>query len=506
MIDYRTNTFRNGFKQFFTRTRKLFENTKVIDSLIQQCNVFLAFGCYDHARFCNFFNAQVKNDPAYFQPEHTELYRLIEENPSAALAFFLIFCLLDSDAVPIIEHYLSICEVPEMNRQKFPHCHIQKTALYSSMNFEDQPRMAYSDIFETTFILPPSISNFCGREAYINAIHNFLHLSNENPHLFLYGMSGIGKTELAKKYASSYKSYYDVILFLNYRGSLRQLVCNDIHLNSCRRMYTDGGPESDGEYFKRKLEMLWGIASERILFIIDNFNTAEEPDLKEFLKGNYTVLFTTQLDMSENGYRILPVTAFENFGSADHTGIYYNDDVVVHSENLSEPGMTLKCFIRNCRRNLTEEELPAAQQLLARYEGHLFILELIAKQMQVSRMTATEMLDFLKNEGLYSTQKLNRIRHHSSTMPGSVYEFVKHIVDPQYLTPEEQYVLKNLALLPVSGIIDRELKSRCRLKNYETIEQLIFKSLIQCDRNTGHLFLHPLIRELILINLATKKL
>lgn len=343
--------------------------------------------------------------------------------------------------------------------------------------------------------------------AYINVIHNFLHFSGENPHLFLYGMSGIGKTELAKKYASSYKNYYDVILFLNYRGSLRQLVCNDIHLNSCKRMYADGAPESDGEYFKRKLEMLWGIASERILFIIDNFNAAEEPDLKEFLKGNYTVLFTTRLDMSENGYRILPVTAFENFGSTDYTGIYYNDDnVIIHSEYLSEPGMTLKCFIRNCRRNLTEEELPAAQQLLARYEGHLFILELIAKQMQASRMTAMEMLDFLKNEGLYSTRKLNRVRHHSSAMPESVYEFVKHIVDPQHLNQEEQYILKNLALLPVSGTIDRELKSRCRLKNYETIEQLIFKSVIQCDRNTGLLFLHPLIRELILINLITKRL
>ena len=121
-------------------------------------------------------------------------------------------------------------------------------------------------------------------------------------------------------------------------------------------------------------------------------------------------------------------------------------------------------------------------------------------------MTAMEMLDFLKNEGLYSTRKLNRVRHHSSAMPESVYEFVKHIVDPQHLNQEEQYILKNLALLPVSGTIDRELKSRCRLKNYETIEQLIFKSVIQCDRNTGLLFLHPLIRELILINLITKRL
>ena len=543
-----TNYFRNGFKRFTERTIAIFQDPENISLLVKKCHEFLTLNEYNYDNFCYFFHTQLTNNEAYYKSQITHLYEFTEKNPPLALAFFLIFALLENDAVSIISNYLENCDMQQLLTEftaftesekaetemaltrspaadslqapntkpvsKIPESvslkitepipdKLTKRIGFSPKNSLIKPEKK-TEGFETSFILPASINNFFGRSKYLEIIHQLLHTDGETHHLFLYGMSGIGKTELAKKYAALYQNSYDVILFLDYQGSLRKLICDEILLTHCKRVYINGKPEDDKEYFSRKLKTIWGISSERILFIVDNFNVTKDPELKEFLKGNYCVLFTTQTDFSENGFRTLPICAFEQFGTPEPAasllpslGKFMSFSI----NDLQEPGMTLAFFQQNYGRELPKEDLPMVQQILSMFDGHLFVLELIAKQMRVSRMTAEEMLDFLKNKGIYATKELEKVRHYSSNVPQAVYEYVKHMVSSQQLTPEEQYILKNLALLPVSGVIDRNLKTWCELENYEVIEQLISKSLIRCDRDNDLLFLHPLIRELILVNL-----
>ena len=553
-----TGLFRNGFKRFRERTLRLFCDPANMVLLIEKCEAFLESGGYDYENFCYFFNTEISQNPAYFKPKHTFLYRITTENPPLALAFFLIFALIDTDAVSIVERYLEttgFSAAPDAAKsasaEQFSAEGTSVERIFTEQIFTEQisseqdplesisvemvsaesnPSVSANhfaggkytkkpaglsagiekpvDSFENSFILPSSVSNFCGRKRYLEVIHELLHMRGEAHHLFLHGMSGIGKTELAKKYASAYQSSYDVILFLDYQGSLLRLICNDVVLGHCRRVYINGKPESDESYFTRKIKVLWGIAHERVLLIIDNFNVAEDPSLKDLLKGNYCVLFTTQTDFSENGYRTLPVIPFEDFNgqnlsSQKQSSVTGALAASAHfsMDELLEPGMTVNFFQQNYGRELPKEDIPYVQQLMSMFNGHLFVLELIARQMRVSRLTAEEMLDFLKNNGIYATRNLEKIRHYSSNTPLAVYEYVQHMVSSEQLSSEEQYILKNLALLPVSGVPDRNLKTWCELTNYEVIEQLISKSLIRCDRETGLLFLHPLIRELILINL-----
>lgn len=570
--DPSTNYFRNGFKRFTERTIALFQDPENISLLVRKCHEFLTLNEYDYDNFCYFFHTQLINNEAYYKSQITHLYEFTEKNPPLALAFFLIFALLETDAVSIISRYLENCDMQQLLTEFTEFTEATKSTepikttgstepteatgptestkttgsaestkateaagstesaeatvfTYFPKSKESEKAKAETALtrfpaadslqdnfsqgkktegFETSFILPASINNFFGRSKYLEIIHQLLHTDGETHHLFLYGMSGIGKTELAKKYAALYQNSYDVILFLDYQGSLRKLICDEILLTHCKRVYINGKPEDDKEYFSRKLKAIWGISSERILFIVDNFNVTKDPELKEFLKGNYCVLFTTQTDFSENGFRTLPICAFEQFGTPKPAasllpplGKFMSFSI----NDLQEPGMTLAFFQQNYGREFPKEDLPMVQQILSMFDGHLFVLELIAKQMRVSRMTAEEMLDFLKNKGIYATKELEKVRHYSSNVPQAVYEYVKHMVSSQQLTPEEQYILKNLALLPVSGVIDRNLKTWCELENYEVIEQLISKSLIRCDRDNGLLFLHPLIRELILVNL-----
>ena len=61
----------------------------------------------------------------------------------------------------------------------------------------------------------------------------------ENRHVFLCGIAGIGKSELAKAYAKHYKKHYTDILYVEYTGDLHQDITDmdfiDDHQKSVNR-------------------------------------------------------------------------------------------------------------------------------------------------------------------------------------------------------------------------------------------------------------------------------
>ena len=59
--------------------------------------------------------------------------------------------------------------------------------------------------------VPRPCQHFCGREKELQELHALLE---ENRHVFLRGMAGIGKSELAKAYAKQYKKDYTNILYI----------------------------------------------------------------------------------------------------------------------------------------------------------------------------------------------------------------------------------------------------------------------------------------------------
>ena len=61
-------------------------------------------------------------------------------------------------------------------------------------------------------IVPKPCRHFCGRETELEQIHNLI---TENDKVFLRGVAGIGKSELAKMYAEKYKKEYTNILYFH---------------------------------------------------------------------------------------------------------------------------------------------------------------------------------------------------------------------------------------------------------------------------------------------------
>ena len=67
--------------------------------------------------------------------------------------------------------------------------------------------------------VPKPCRHFLGREEELDELHT---LFEENRHIFLYGIAGIGKSELAKAYAKQYRKQYTNILYMEYTGNLYQ--------------------------------------------------------------------------------------------------------------------------------------------------------------------------------------------------------------------------------------------------------------------------------------------
>ena len=59
--------------------------------------------------------------------------------------------------------------------------------------------------------VPRPCRHFVGREEELGELHTMLE---ENSKVFLYGIAGIGKSEMAKAYAKQYKKYYTNILYV----------------------------------------------------------------------------------------------------------------------------------------------------------------------------------------------------------------------------------------------------------------------------------------------------
>ena len=115
--------------------------------------------------------------------------------------------------------------------------------------------------------VPKPCRHFLGRENELEKLHAILE---ENSKIFLYGIAGIGKSELAKAYAKIYSKEYTNILYLMYSGDLRQDI---IDLD-----FADDLPEDTEENRFRKHNRFLRTLKEDTLLIIDNFNTTATKD------------------------------------------------------------------------------------------------------------------------------------------------------------------------------------------------------------------------------------
>ena len=143
---------------------------------------------------------------------------------------------------------------------------------------------------ENPWIIPscrPVTKKFTGRKSELSKMNSILQKEET---IFLHGFGGIGKSELALKYAEVNKDDFDTVVFCKYEDSIEDALLN---------IEIENYENDDSTKYLQKIK---GLCDKRTLIILDNFDveTDEDDYLDKFISSyRCKKIITTRTDFSE---------------------------------------------------------------------------------------------------------------------------------------------------------------------------------------------------------------
>ena len=334
------------------------------------------------------------------------------------------------------------------------------------MGFKSDSSGAGSKLHSTT-VLPNY--NFIGREEELAVIDSCL---KEDRIVFVYGVGGSGKTEIAKRYIHKYASESDAVIFARYESTLQDLITSERYfdIEGFARKKINGESEGDEQFAIRKLAEIKRLSTPNTLIVLDNFDTAGDPLLEDFLAGPYRVLITTRTNFEDLGIPTVYVSALKD--DEQH-----------------------RLFQRFYKRELSPADSEIVGQIIGCVGGHTLTIELLAKLMAGKRIKPAAMLERLKEEGVFGQQK-GEVSH-GFLKKDTVYAHIKALFRIEDLADEEREILMNLSLLPIEGVSVEQFLRWCELEDCEAVNRLIGRSWILYDEKRDYMSLHPVISDVV---------
>lgn len=306
--------------------------------------------------------------------------------------------------------------------------------------------------------VPKACAHFCGRNQELSTLHELI---SEKRIIFLQGIAGIGKSELAKAYARAYRKDYTNILYLTYSGDLRQDI---IDLD-----FVDDLPEDTEEDRFRKHNRFLRSLKEDTLLIIDNFNTTAGKDafFSVLLKYRYRILFTTR-------------SRFDNYAS-------------FNLGEISDPDALLSLmgyFYSDAKRKQS-----ILKQIIQTVHSHTLAVELSARLLETGILEPQELLARLQVEksALGATDTIDIVKDGQSRK-ATYYEHIHTLFSLYRLSEEELDIMRGLIFVPVSGDSGRLYANWMKLSDMNRINDLIEKGFVQ-TQSGRQISLHPMIQE-----------
>ena len=307
--------------------------------------------------------------------------------------------------------------------------------------------------------VPKPCRHFCGRDSELDALHKLL---TDEGKVFLHGIAGIGKSELAKAYAKQYKKEYTNILYIIYSGDLMRDVTG--------MDFSDDLPEdTDDERFRKHNRFLRSL-KEDTLIIIDNFNTTATKDtfLSVMLKYKCRLLFTTRSRIESNPCMLLEEISDRNvlFELAGH---YYTD----------------ACDYKT-----------VMEQIIETVHFHTLAVELSARLLQTGILEPEELLKKLEEEkaGMSATDKIG-ITKDGENRRATYYDHIHTLFSLYNLDEMQTEIMRCLSLVPLSGIPLKLFASWLRQHDMNNINDLVEMGFIQ-PKSGRMITLHPMLQEI----------
>lgn len=295
-------------------------------------------------------------------------------------------------------------------------------------------------------------------------------------YVFIKGMGGLGKSEIAKMYVKEYSSQFHTVQFCKYVDSLKSLVAS-IPVSGIN----DEEYKSVDELAKVKNKILHQCDA-NTLIIVDNFNVTYDKYLREFLPSDnngFKVVFTT---------RCIPVVD------------YYEDKVYELKPLSLECSKNLFYMHSEIERTLLADE--SIEELVNEFQFNTLLLVLVAKAVKRTKMNISEIIDKIRHQELDSVnvkvfydydyyafddiEVYNKINAHLNT----VFNISK-------LTDNELEVLMDMTLISAYGIETEEFVSALNFnaEAFEIIDDLINQGWL--EYRDKKIFMHSIISDII---------
>ncbi|GEM_PF-1421547 len=333
----------------------------------------------------------------------------------------------------------------------------------------------------------PNVHFVC-REKEISDIDEYLQ---KDSYVILEGIGGIGKTELAKKYAWENREKYDIVQFITYSRDLQETVAYSMKFYNfdtakIAQYESKYGNEAVQNIYQDKISSLrQEYHGKRTLIVVDNYNTVADDHFAEFVSGNYKVIFTSREKHDGNTIEITEMT----------------DD-----------GDLMKLFSEYYALDkLVDDQVAVVLEIIGLVLGHTMTLMLIATAMQKSMKTPAEMLARLRNgldPKLRTKIAVDKEGISAAERENVVYEHIRNLFNMEEIIANENYsfIMTNMAIIPHTGVgkktfyiwalSERYKSDEYDDEDYTDIDGLIDHRWIQYDGETHYVSLHPVISDL----------
>ncbi len=350
----------------------------------------------------------------------------------------------------VTSRYQSVDKLIDILNQIIPI--VDQTQMYVRSNFIDNERC------------------FVGRDKELSLLEDKLKLSEVHV-VFLSGIGGIGKTEIAKRYAHIHEKDYDTIVFLRFQNTLEETFALDdleiYNFESC-----DTEPVSD--YFKKKLKILDKLLTEKDLLIIDNFDVEEDNNLEDILNEcKCKFIITTRFDFRDYNYEQIEVEGMRDSEEALNLFSAYNNEYPTSEKD-----------------NILN--------ILEIADFHTMMITLLAKYLRDSEETPSMLYqEFLEKERIINLDDtIVKHRKDKKLSSESVVEHLRILFNYSDFSLDERRILMELSLF---GAVRIQSKLLFEIFDGQLCERII-KKLIRrgwVEFDDDKISLHQIILDLI---------
>jgi len=317
------------------------------------------------------------------------------------------------------------------------------------------------------------IYNFMGRDRELAEIKEGFRTHSV---VALTGMGGIGKSEIAKAYAvKAYKEdTYEIVSYVDYKGSLKKTISqldfsNFDEASFLESLQTRSDVTSiEDELYRKKRDWL-ETHSKRALLIIDGMDNFDDPDLSVLNTIAVDVLMTTRCHFAH-----LATVRVNPIGSDALLDVFYN-------------------FYEDGDKD-SADEVANVRELISLVNSHTLTVKLMGQFLQTSGYSVDMLLDSVRHSTLSDLFNDDEVVHENRY--DSINAHLKNLFSLARLSPQEETVLADLAIIPTSGIKKYTFRSwHSHPETMTVVSKLVDKGFV--ESNHGLIYLHPLIQAVV---------